>query len=231
MRRYLPAVAGVAGVLAVAAVTTTVVVGGGEPREAVFEPSVTVGAPSDPPADASIVPMDTTPPCPPCGAVNPLPEDYPTNPQPPIRVNSNEIPVPVGAASGAGVRDPGGSFLFFRKGGSVISFTSQGWIIELSVNAEDVSAFAPTIEALAAAADPVVLNKKSFRVPRGAIYRPPIFEVLPDGFVGPADEWPIYHVIKRGETLVSFDRDGTVIAMKVAPGDAEDFQAVVDALS
>lgn len=146
-------------------------------------------------------------------------------------LNGITIPLPSGAHFLPGpISEPNYTTFSCVRGESQVTFSPEGWIAYASVSAVDLDAFDPTLDALALAAAPVSVGGANFRVPRGAIYFPPLFSENPEGWSGPPEEAPSLHLLKRGNSTVSFDDDGNVVAARIAEEDADDFAPILEAL-
>lgn len=131
---------------------------------------------------------------------------------------------------GTVLSEPGGLSYMYTRGSSRLQFETNGWMIRYEVADEDRSDFEPTVEALFTAAPPVTVNGEAIRVPRGATYQYPIFADTPEDYIGLPEEAPNLHVIRRGESLISFDSDGTIIVERIDAEDADDFGEIVSVL-
>jgi hypothetical protein len=141
------------------------------------------------------------------------------------------IPLPPGGRIAAYATLPAGLTYAYIAGKSSLAFLPEGWIVDITLDADDEGKFTATIEALVEAADPISIRGESVKVPHRTIYRLPRWDELPEGYDGPAAEAPNLHMLMRGESYVSWDKDGNLVAQAIQPEDVEDFQPVLDALT
>jgi hypothetical protein len=240
MFRLLPVVLSLAFVVGVVALAMTSAFEGDALNDLSSRPTPTL-------PNCSVVPdacdryySDSTPitcPAPDCNVWpgrTPPPGGDPTPVAKPFVVNGVEIPIPPGAESMSAVGSGPADWEYFThtpRRASQIAFTTEGWIYGIEIRPEDLDDFAPTLDALAEAADPVVISGKSFRVPRGAVYHEPFFAPRTSAYAGPPEESPSLHFIKRGNSIISFDDSGKIVVERIANEDAADFRPVTDALS
>lgn len=101
----------------------------------------------------------------------------------------------------------------------------------MSIQPSDEGDFEATFNTLAVAADDGVVVGRSFRVPRRTAYHAAWPDDLAMGYAGPPDEAPNLNVLKRGDSLLSFDQDGRIVADRIDAKDADDFRSILDLLS
>lgn len=216
-----------------AAVVFTVVVG----------LSVALADRSDPPPPVELPPSDPTPP-PPSPIPDPCPEGYVCDesgvpivpivtevPVPePYVINGITIPLPDGAWPGGVHRLPGGWAHLYEKGDSNILFSLDGRLIVYQVSDSERENFQPAVEALHEAAPPLIVGGVEIPVPLGAAFQESISPEPVEGWLGVPEQGPHLNVISRGESWVSFDREGGVVASDIRTGDEGDFSAIVTAL-
>jgi hypothetical protein len=165
-------------------------------------------------------------------ARTPPPGGDPTPKPEPFVVNGVEIPIPSGADSIPPFTHTTADWAYATPGWeSQVVFTSEGWITFILIMPEHLDDFRATLDALERAADPALINGRTFRVPWGAVYHVPFFAPWTGAYAGPPEEAPWLHYVKRGDSIISFESDGTVVAERIAEADAADFRAVADALS
>lgn len=223
MYRYLPAVAALTLFFGVVALATTNAFED-HPKQ---DPPVVSPEPQCPPLTDCPLPTGVP--------QELLPENYPSNPTPvpnAFVVNGIEIPIPEGAHPGIGIGDPGGGIWFYATGeyDSTLIFSPNGWISGIELRSADLEEYRPAFDALEVAADPINVGGRTLRIPWGTVYRPPMFPVPESTADAPEDAlW--LHLLKRGQSILTFDIDGRVVTERIAGEDADEFRPILDVLS
>lgn len=155
-----------------------------------------------------------------------------------VIINGTVIPRPKGAQIYPPIPDSYGVGMV--RGDSKIWFFTNGWLETAEIAPADVDDFAPTLDALAAAATtlPVGRGGTEVRLPRGMTYRPSLLVGGPPHDAAYVASWaglpelaPQYQVFRLRDSILTVDvRNDSIGTQSIQPEDVEDFQPILEAL-
>ena len=188
-------------------------------------------SPTKTPPAVTFYPTPTeTPPA--CNGVCPILDANGTR----VTINGEVIPRPRGAQIYPPSPDSYGVGIV--RGDSKIWFATNGWLETAEIAPADLDDFAPTLDALAAAATPLPVGRggTEVRLPRGMTYRPPLLvgDLAHDNvasWAGPPELAPQYQVFRLGGSILTVDiRNDSIGTQNIQSEDVEDFQPILEAL-